>query len=166
MIFSSSFAGAYVATDHGPETACSCLIGLWRRETSCSCNEPARDDDPTKVITLWSNSQLAQKWRPQMNRAFVITAVLLLSPFPAFGSLSRCWTGPDRCSRQTPRRAALPGRSLRPADGLDIVAGSVSGSAAVAWDSQAASPCSDRRRRKWPLAAWRCHPINVSRSPE
>jgi hypothetical protein len=58
-----------------------------------------------------------------MNRAFVITAVLLLSPFPAFGSLSRCWTGPDRCSRQAPRRAALPGRSLRPADGLDIVAG-------------------------------------------
>jgi hypothetical protein len=31
------------------------LIGLGAgvRETSCSCNEPERDDDRTKVITLW-----------------------------------------------------------------------------------------------------------------
>jgi hypothetical protein len=50
-----------------------------------SRSEPERDDVSTKVITLWSNAiQLAQKWRPRMNRAFVITAVLLLSPFPAF----------------------------------------------------------------------------------
>src|SRR3984957_18327663 len=49
-------------------------------------NEPERDDDPTKVITLLDNAtQPAQKWRPPMNKAFVITAVLMLSPFPAFG---------------------------------------------------------------------------------
>ncbi len=42
------------------------------------------------VITLWSNAnQLAQKWRPRMNRAFVITAVLLLSTFPAFSQPRR-----------------------------------------------------------------------------
>jgi len=79
--------------------------------------------------------------------------------------LSRCWTGPDRCSRQAPRRAALRGGNLRPDDGLDSVAGFAGGSVAVALDSQAASPCSDRRRRKWSPAAWRCRPINVSRLP-
>src|ERR1700730_18384413 len=51
-IFSSSFAGACVATEHGPETARSKLIGLraGARETSCSCNcnEPERDDDPNE----------------------------------------------------------------------------------------------------------------------
>ena len=168
-----------------------------------------------------------------MNRAFVITAVLMLSPFPAFSQNAPGGEGHDfsysrkdrdledilrdigdrgregsrrggaafflrngdamvavRCDPQdsmkscvdstltlldrarsmqpsgAPRRAARPGGSLRPDDGLDSVAGSAGGSVAVALETP-------KRRRlvligdvgegHWPRG--RRHPMNVSQSP-
>lgn len=89
-IYSFSFAGACVAIEDGLETVRSDLIE--RALIVGKYHAPAMSKRAMTIpVTLCSNMlvQLDQKWRLRMNKAFLTTAVLLLSSLPAFSQDTR-----------------------------------------------------------------------------